>query len=76
MNGSLKDFRARALARPEVKKAYEELKEESALLDEGLRARIDALWLKEAESRMAAYRSGELDAVDADQVFAELGRQS
>ena len=37
---------------------------------------LDALWLKEAESRMAAYRSGELDAVDADQVFAELGRQS
>lgn len=37
---------------------------------------IDALWLKEAESRMAAYRSGELDAVDADQVLAELGRNS
>jgi len=37
---------------------------------------VDSLWLKEAESRMAAYRSGELDAVDADQVFAELGRQS
>ena len=37
---------------------------------------VDALWLKEAESRMDAYRSGELDAVDADQVFAELGRQS
>lgn len=37
---------------------------------------VDALWLKEAESRMAAYRSGELDAVDSDQVFAELGRQS
>jgi len=37
---------------------------------------VDALWLKEAESRMAAYRSGELDAVDADQVFAELGKQS
>lgn len=37
---------------------------------------LDALCLKEAESRMAAYRSGELDAVDADQVFAELGRQS
>jgi len=37
---------------------------------------VDALWLKEAESRLAAYRSGELDAVDADQVFAELGRQS
>jgi putative addiction module component (TIGR02574 family) len=36
---------------------------------------LDALWLKEAESRLAAYRSGELEAVDADQVFAELGRQ-
>jgi putative addiction module component (TIGR02574 family) len=37
---------------------------------------VDALWLKEAESRMAAYRSGELEAVDADQVFAELGNRS
>jgi putative addiction module component (TIGR02574 family) len=35
---------------------------------------LDALWLKEAESRMAAYRAGELGAVDADEVFAELGR--
>jgi putative addiction module component (TIGR02574 family) len=115
MGSSLKDFRSRALARPEVKKAYEELTEEVAFLDEVLRARteagaltesllrqalelpaneratliegliisldkpdpaVDALWLKEAESRMAAYRSGDLDAVDADQVFAELGRQS
>ena len=37
---------------------------------------IDALWLREAEGRMAAYRAGELDAVDADQIFAELGRRS
>jgi putative addiction module component (TIGR02574 family) len=36
---------------------------------------LDALWLKEAESRLAAYRAGELGAVDADEVFAELGRQ-
>lgn len=36
---------------------------------------LDALWLKEAESRLAAYRSGELGAVDADEVFADLGRQ-
>ncbi len=36
---------------------------------------LDALWLKEAESRLAAYRSGELGAVDAEQVFAELGKQ-
>jgi putative addiction module component (TIGR02574 family) len=37
---------------------------------------LDALWLKEAESRLAAYRSGELGAVDADEVFAELGTRS
>lgn len=37
---------------------------------------LDALWLKEAEDRLAAYRSGELGAVDAEQVFAELGRQA
>jgi putative addiction module component (TIGR02574 family) len=36
---------------------------------------LDALWLTEAESRLAAYRSGELSAVDADEVFAELGRR-
>jgi putative addiction module component (TIGR02574 family) len=37
---------------------------------------LDILWLKEAESRLAAYRSGELGAVDADQVFSDLGRQT
>ena len=37
---------------------------------------LDVLWLKEAESRLAAYRSGELGAIDADEVFAELGKQS
>lgn len=36
---------------------------------------LDAQWLKEAEDRLAAYRAGELAAVDAEQVFAELGRQ-
>lgn len=36
---------------------------------------LDALWLKEAEDRLAAYRSGELTAVDAEQVFGELGKQ-
>lgn len=36
---------------------------------------LDDQWLKEAEDRIAAYRSGELAAVDAEQVFAELGRQ-
>lgn len=36
-------------------------------------ASLDARWLKEAADRMAAYRSGELAAVDAETVFAELG---
>jgi putative addiction module component (TIGR02574 family) len=36
---------------------------------------LDALWLKEAEDRLAAYRAGELGAVDAEQVFAELGKR-
>jgi putative addiction module component (TIGR02574 family) len=36
---------------------------------------LDAQWIREAEDRLAAYRSGELAAVDAEQVFAELGKQ-
>lgn len=39
-------------------------------------AELDALWLKEAESRLSAYRAGELLAIDAEEVFAELGKQS
>nr|VFK13779.1 MAG: putative addiction module component, TIGR02574 family [Candidatus Kentron sp. LPFa]VFK29573.1 MAG: putative addiction module component, TIGR02574 family [Candidatus Kentron sp. LPFa] len=35
---------------------------------------LDTSWLKEAEDRMNAYRGGELATVDADEVFAELGR--
>ena len=37
---------------------------------------LDAAWLKEAEDRLAAYRSGELAAMDADQVFRELGKRT
>jgi len=36
---------------------------------------LDAMWLKEAEDRLAAYRTGELDAIDADRVFAEHGKE-
>lgn len=36
---------------------------------------LDALWLKEAEDRLNAYRSGEIAAVDATEVFAELGKR-
>lgn len=37
---------------------------------------LDEIWLKEAESRLEAYRSGDLKAVDAEQVFSELGRKA
>jgi putative addiction module component (TIGR02574 family) len=37
-------------------------------------ASLDAAWLKEAEDRLAAYRSGDLAAINADQVFKELGK--
>ena len=36
---------------------------------------LDKVWLKEAEDRMEAYRVGEIDAIDADQVFSNLGTQ-
>jgi putative addiction module component (TIGR02574 family) len=56
---------------------------ERAVLVEGLIASLDkpdpsldSLWLKEAENRMAAYRRGELAALDAEQVFSELGRET
>jgi putative addiction module component (TIGR02574 family) len=39
-------------------------------------ASLDAAWLKEAEDRLAAYRAGELAAMDADQVFKELGKRT
>ncbi|HLG16955.1 MAG TPA: addiction module protein [Blastocatellia bacterium] len=34
--------------------------------------RIDALWAAEAESRIAAFRRGELSAVPSEDVFAEI----
>ena len=53
-----------------------------AALVEGLIASLDkpdpalgAMWLKEAEDRLAAYRTGELGAIDAERVFADLGKK-
>ena len=52
--------------------------ERAALVDELLRfldkpdAEVDALWAKEAEERLAAYDRGEIEAIDAELVFAEL----
>jgi len=36
---------------------------------------LDKKWLKEAKSRISAYHAGELDAVDIEVAFAELGRK-
>lgn len=36
---------------------------------------LDAMWLKEAEDRMATYRAGELDVIDAERVFADIGKK-
>ena len=33
---------------------------------------IDAKWVAEAESRLQAYESGELKAIDADEVLSNL----
>ena len=42
MRSSLKQFRARAFKRPGVRKAYDELEDEFAFLDEVLKARAQA----------------------------------
>ncbi len=42
MPSTLKQFKARALARPEVKKAYDDLTDEFAFLDEVLKARTES----------------------------------
>ncbi len=54
--------------------------ERAALVDELISSldqpdqRIDELWAKEAEDRLRAFRAGELDAISADEVFAEFDR--
>ena len=48
MTSTFKQFKARALARPEVRKAYDELTEEFSFIDEVLKARA-ASGLTQAE---------------------------
>ena len=42
MTGSLRRFKTRALARPDVRKAYDDVAEEFAFLDQVLKARAEA----------------------------------
>ena len=37
-------------------------------------AALDTEWLREAEDRLTAYQAGDLGAIDAEQVFADLGK--
>lgn len=46
MRNTLKAFKARALARPDVRREYDGLKEEFELLDEILRARTEAGFIR------------------------------
>jgi hypothetical protein len=34
----------------------------------------DPQWVRETEDRLAAFRTGELDSIGADEVYAELDR--
>ncbi len=36
---------------------------------------IEKLWAVEAEARVAAFERNEIEAIDADDVFAEIDRQ-
>lgn len=52
--------------------------ERAALVDALLQSldkpdpKIEALWAKDAEERLTAYDRGEIEAVDAEEVFAEI----
>lgn len=68
MTSALKRFRARALARPDVKMAYEELDEEFEFLDQVLKARAET-GLTQAE---VAARAGTTQSAIARLESAEL----
>lgn len=72
MTESAKDLLRQAIRLPAAERAglADELLESLHVSD----AAVDAVWLREAETRMAAFGRGEFEAVDARQVFAEPGR--
>ncbi|MBE9138820.1 addiction module protein [Nodosilinea sp. LEGE 07088] len=41
-------------------------------LDPAEQAEIDAAWLEESQDRLAAYRQGEVEAVDGESALASL----
>jgi hypothetical protein len=41
-------------------------------LDSSDREEIDLAWLRESQSRLTAYQSGQIEAIDGQKVFAEI----
>jgi len=41
-------------------------------LDSSDREKIDLAWLRESQSRLNAYQSGQIEAIDGQKVFAEI----
>jgi putative addiction module component (TIGR02574 family) len=41
-------------------------------LDSSDREEIDLAWLRESQSRLTAYQSGQIEAIDGQNVFAEI----
>lgn len=73
MTTSAKSILAQALKLPADERAA--LVDELVVSLDRPDSSLDAEWLKEAEDRLAAYRSGDLAAVDAEQVFDELDKR-
>ena len=74
MTALAKNILQQAIQLPAGERAIlaDELIESLAVVDPAL----DAIWLREAQSRLTAYRNGELQAVDAEAVFADLGKHA
>lgn len=71
MSRDVKDIAAEALQLPLDARA-ELVSQLLDSLDDLSEEETDKLWAEEAERRYADYRSGRIDAVPADEVFARL----
>lgn len=63
--------RGKALPPEERERLVDQLLES---LNEPAAAELDAAWDAEIESRLAAYDRGEVQAIDAEEVFAKAAR--
>lgn len=63
--------RGKALAPEDRERLVDQLLES---LNEPAAAALDAAWDAEIERRLAAYDRGEVEAIDAEEVFAKVAR--